>query len=354
MATEDRVREPGWWPTKGTPALEEFAGSLACAECHGTKAATQKTTPMAHASIRAQNAPILRTHETLGFRLDPYVYWLLRKEDGTTYSVSDGTKAISAPLAWAFGFGVRGQTYVFERDGAFYESRLSYYDSIEGLDFTPGHPRATPASIESALGRRMDDSETHLCFGCHTSASTIRGHFDPAHLTEGVTCEACHGPGAKHVAAMKDGDFEPGKKLIFNPASLEQVASVEFCGACHRTLVDVSLMGLYDVRNVRFQPYRLETSKCWRLGDARLTCLACHNPHQQLVHDVGSYDQRCLQCHRASKNLKPSKDRPGRACPVATQGCVTCHMPKYELPGMHSQFTDHRIRIVRKGAPYPN
>jgi hypothetical protein len=29
-------------------------------------------------------------------------------------------------------------------------------------------------------------------------------------------------------------------------------------------------------------------------------------------------------------------------------------MPKIELPGAHFNFTDHRIRIVREGAPYPN
>ena len=29
-------------------------------------------------------------------------------------------------------------------------------------------------------------------------------------------------------------------------------------------------------------------------------------------------------------------------------------MPKYELPGAHSKFSDHYIRIVKSGEPYPN
>jgi hypothetical protein len=29
-------------------------------------------------------------------------------------------------------------------------------------------------------------------------------------------------------------------------------------------------------------------------------------------------------------------------------------MPKVDLPGAHFKFTDHRIRIAREGAPYPN
>jgi hypothetical protein len=29
-------------------------------------------------------------------------------------------------------------------------------------------------------------------------------------------------------------------------------------------------------------------------------------------------------------------------------------MPKMELPGSHALFTDHQIRIVKAGEPYPN
>jgi formate-dependent nitrite reductase cytochrome c552 subunit len=39
---------------------------------------------------------------------------------------------------------------------------------------------------------------------------------------------------------------------------------------------------------------------------------------------------------------------------VAKANCVTCHMPKIELPGAHARFTDHQIRIARAGEPYPN
>jgi formate-dependent nitrite reductase cytochrome c552 subunit len=34
--------------------------------------------------------------------------------------------------------------------------------------------------------------------------------------------------------------------------------------------------------------------------------------------------------------------------------CVTCHMPKLELPGAHFAFTDHYIRIVQPNIPYPD
>jgi hypothetical protein len=40
-------------------------------------------------------------------------------------------------------------------------------------------------------------------------------------------------------------------------------------------------------------------------------------------------------------------------CPVARRDCVTCHMPKIEIPEAHAEFSDHWIRIAKPGAPYP-
>jgi formate-dependent nitrite reductase cytochrome c552 subunit len=38
---------------------------------------------------------------------------------------------------------------------------------------------------------------------------------------------------------------------------------------------------------------------------------------------------------------------------VSKNNCVSCHMPKIELPGAHYKFSDHRIRIVKPNEPYP-
>ena len=94
----------------------------------------------------------LRSHDQVTFHLPPYSYQITRKENGSVYSVTDGAHTISAPLGWAFGLGESGQTYVFERNGTFYESRVSYYRAIDGLDFTPGAPRTASPTLEDALG----------------------------------------------------------------------------------------------------------------------------------------------------------------------------------------------------------
>jgi hypothetical protein len=100
------------------------------------------------------------------------------------------------------------------------------------------------------------------------------------------------------VAAMRDHDYENGPSTIMNPKYLSASDSVDFCGACHRTWADVA-MGMstnMGAAKVRFQPYRLEMSRCWGAGvDARITCIACHDPHQRLVHELSSYDAKCLR-----------------------------------------------------------
>lgn len=346
-ATKERIRSAGWWPTKSTPGRDEFLGPAACAECHSSQAAVQETTPMAKAGALAANSKTLQTHSTMTFQLGAYHYDLTRSGGSSVFSVSDGTQTVSTPIGWAFGEGETGETYVFERGGVFYEGRLSYFPGIQALDITPGQPRSTPSDLEGAIGRPMEADETHLCFGCHNTASSAGGQFAPGHLIPGVTCEACHGPGAKHVAAMKAGRIGEGLTHVLNPARLHPVESVDFCGACHRAWADVMESGMDGIATVRFQPYHLELSRCWGKGDARITCLACHDPHQPLAHDLGSYDSRCLRCHLATKGAKASSDHPGAACPESTKDCASCHMPKFEVPGTHAKFTDHQIRIVR-------
>ncbi|HSS96834.1 MAG TPA: multiheme c-type cytochrome, partial [Terriglobales bacterium] len=203
------------------------------------------------------------------------------------------------------------------------------------------------------------------CFGCHTTASTIGGHFDEKNLMLGVTCEACHGPGAKHassertlqIAGMPPDNFANGQ-AIFNPARLSPTDSVDFCGACHGAWWDVKLSGVKGVSTARSQPYRLEGSKCWGKGDTRLTCIACHDPHQPLQTDASAYDIVCYGCHllKGGGN-NTDKVKPGihsaQSCSVSTKNCVSCHMEKVEVPEMHYKFTDHRIRIVRADETFP-
>ncbi len=355
LATEMRVRGPGWWPTKGTPARTEYTGPDACTECHELKAETQQSTAMLHAAVRPPDSKSLREHANLPFQTGPYTYQLLTTPEKSTLTVNNETSSFSVDLLWALGSGHMGQTFIYQQDRKFYESHVSFYNATQSLDVTPGQSHSVPATLEDAAGRAIPLNEARLCLGCHTTASTTKNQFDPSAAFLGVTCEACHGPGAQHIAAARAKTEKRGSGLTFNPAQLARVDSVDFCGACHRTWQDVvsgQMVGA-GTFNVRFAPYRLENSRCWAEGDARVTCMACHDPHKPLSHDVASYDANCLACHASSTAEKKSENHPGAACPVATKNCVTCHMPKVEPPNLHSAFTDHWIRIAHPNSAYP-
>jgi hypothetical protein len=354
MATDERLEASGWWPTKRTVSLDDFVGTKECARCHPKIVATQIETPMAHAASLAADSTALREHQRLFRQVGRYGYTISNEEAGNNYNVGDGANSDSEILGWAFGLGNKGQTYVYQRNGSFYESRMSFFRSLQSLDLTPGHSAETPPTLGLAMGRLIDPDTLRRCFGCHATASTTRAGFNPSRLVLGVHCEACHGPGAKHAELMDDEKNAEGRQAIFNPRNLGPVAQVDLCGACHRTWYEVHRTRILGVENVRFQPYRLEGSRCWADGDARLTCTACHDPHKPLNHDAGAYDEKCLACHASSRSQKPSPDHPGRACPAAAKNCVTCHMPRVDLPSMHAPFVDHRIRIVRAESPYPD
>jgi hypothetical protein len=357
--TAQRLREKGWWPTRADAARKDYAGSDACAVCHQQIAAAQRQTPMAQAAGKASETQVLRSNSRISLSVPPFQTEIARSRTASDYSVARGGEAMTGQILWSMGDGVMGQTFVVQSGGSLFESQLSYFSAIKGLDVTPGHPPGVPRDLEHAFGERLSTETAQHCFACHTTISSVRGQFDPAKAIPGVTCEACHGPGALHVKAMQDKDEQKGRDAILDPSALNPVELVDFCGACHRTPLDVAAEKDFVPINIRFQPYRLSKSRCWSSPDPRITCIACHDPHQHLEEDLDAYDGKCLACHATSASKSSSGDvvqpHAGQQppCPVSAKRCVSCHMPRYQVPQMHGTFTDHDIRIVHPGDPYP-
>ena len=358
LSTTDHLAEPGFWPTQNGKSRGEYAGSATCASCHPSQVASQKKTAMARTSMHSGDSEILHSHPQMNFAVGRYHYDIKTDTERSVYSVTDGTHTLSETLLWAFGNGRVGQSYLFKKaDGKFYEARVTYFDSLGTLHFTPDRALDAPKDVEEAMDRPVDAAEIGRCFGCHTTASTIGEQFDEKNLTLGVTCEACHGAGGKHVsverAAMSGTGEPPAQTAVFNPSRLIPTDAVDFCGACHGTWWDVKLTGAKGVNTAKSQPYRLEGSKCWGNGDARLTCTSCHDPHAPLQTETAGYDKVCLSCH-VNGDAKKTASHAGAACPVSTQNCASCHMQKVYVPEMHYKFTDHRIRIVRPNEAFPD
>ncbi|HYO83726.1 MAG TPA: cytochrome c3 family protein [Bryobacteraceae bacterium] len=253
------------------------------------------------------------------------------------YEVRRGSDVIRVPVLWVFGSGRTGQTPLFELEGKLFESRVSLYKRKGGLDLTVGAANKAPATLLEAAGRQMSPADTKECFGCHSTRPA-----SSASMRTGVGCVRCHQtkpdhPGASATAAKASA-------VSFESAGAQEIS--DLCGECHRTWEQVMLMKLRGVSTVRFQPYRLTQSKCYDPADKRISCVSCHDPHRPAEISTKRVDAACQSCHSAASAKPP--------CGHGPENCASCHMPKFELPGAHAEFSDHRIRVARKGEPFPD
>ena len=193
----------------------------------------------------------------------------------------------------------------------------------------------------------MSRDDKLRCFGCHATHASRGTQPTLDAMTPGVQCAHCHEGTAEHMEALAS---KSGKPVV--PAALTRLQNLSaeqaanFCGRCHRTWAEIAMEGHPSIANIRFQPYRLTGSKCYDPDDARISCVACHDPHQEVSAQAADYDPKCLACHGGGK-------AGAKSCPTSKSKCVTCHMPKIDLPGAHYRFSDHRIRIVKANEPYP-
>jgi predicted CXXCH cytochrome family protein len=364
ITTRERLSTESWWPTMSSLPLDAFVGSDSCVRCHAGEAAHRQSTAMSRAASPARSAVFMKSASASSVSIGSLHYTLAATGEGLDYSVSEGNRSLSRKLDWVMGAGDLGLTFLYQSGGHWYQSRTTFYLDQSKLDITTGLENYSKTDLSSALGQELTPDETRRCFNCHSVHATTSGGFNPSRAEPGLGCEACHGPGRRHVDAMAaagDGQGHAAKLEnaetadIFNPAKLSPAASIDLCGACHRSSADVTFSTNQTGSSavVRFQPYRLEESACWRATqDARLTCTACHDPHRPLSRDPVSYDKQCLQCHSVpSSTAKPVLS--ARVCPRATNRCVSCHMPKVKVASMHGEFTDHFIRISKSDEEFP-
>jgi hypothetical protein len=317
-----------------------------CASCH-SQAKSQPSTSMAHALESVAECKVLIEHPILSTSVGKYSYRIERMGKQSMYSVSDGTRQLTIPIKWAMGASSAiGQTYILEKNGDLYESRVSYFSELNGLGPTLGSVGSMPRDLDEAAGRRMGVDDKLRCFGCHATNAVSGRNLTFDKLQPGVQCERCHESTQSHLGSMilEGFDSNPPQNTRIVSKSAEQVSN--FCGQCHRTWEEIALQGQLDISNIRFQPYRLTGSKCYDADDPRISCLACHEPHHEVIVKSTDYDAKCQACHGGGK-------LGARTCFVSNNDCASCHMPKLELPGAHHKFADHRIRIVRPNEKYP-
>jgi tetratricopeptide (TPR) repeat protein len=344
----------------GAPSTNAHDPDTACAQCHQQIYDSWKRTPMARASGPAAEGfiPADFTHAPSGVHyrvyLDQGQVWLsYQRPNAPSGHELDGKQL----LLFYLGSGRRGRTWLYQREGYWYEIPINWYAKKHVWDMTPNflNTREMPFTLPVDPG----------CLHCHASnvqesLPDARNHFaGPPFPRGGLTCETCHGDPTQHLARKGNGP-------ILNPAKLDPVRRDSVCLECHlEGEVAVVKLGrkiaafqpgdnLFDDA-VYFEDGRkagpggratsqwesLLESACKRASGDRLTCTTCHDPHATVAAEnrANYYRSRCLTCHAglASGHHQENPD------------CTSCHMPREETEDIaHEQATDHRIQIASK------
>ena len=147
-------------------------------------------------------------------------------------------------LALFVGSGHRGRTYLYHVEDWWFEAPINFYNGKQGYDMAPNFLSAK----EMPFNLPVDAG----CLHCHASAVQVqaagtRNRYPGANgsavlpfLQGGITCEACHGDAAAHLASE-------GKVAMINPAKLTPERRDAVCYRCH-------LEGETNVQNPKRSP----------------------------------------------------------------------------------------------------
>lgn len=141
------------------------------------------------------------------------------------------------------------------------------------------------------------------CADCHADVNKSFANATHANIawkgTEGLDlgCEACHGPGSKHI---EEGGT---RTAILNPNR-----DPSTCMQCH-----INVQGQFHLPSAH------------PVASGKVTCTDCHEPHGAAMPGTGTHmavaQDNCLSCHQAQRGPFVFEHEAMR------EGCTVCHEP---------------------------
>jgi len=228
----------------------------------------------------------------------------------------------------------------------------------------------------------------HMCAACHATGlrkgyDAERDRFDTTWAEPDVACEACHGPGAAHVAAMRHTDrpadathalpvslpertewvFAEGAAIARPAAPPAASDELDTCAPCHarrgllrerpphgQPLADDHRLALleeelyFDHGGIRDEVFVHGSFLQSRMHAAGVRCSDCHDPHSLGLRTGDAPDAVCGDCHRPAVFATPAHHHHEQDSPGAS--CVACHMPDRTYMGVDAR-RDHAFRVPR-------
>ncbi|MGE4550629.1 MAG: tetratricopeptide repeat protein [Opitutales bacterium] len=355
-----------------------YVGSANCAECHAEEFAKWQGSHHFHAMELPSPATVRAdfngsTHERYGVTSRFF-------REGEKYLVeTENEKGAMGVFEVKYTFGWEPlQQYLV----AFPDGRLQVLPTcwdVEKEEWYHIYPDEHIKPDDPLFWTRSMQNWDHMCADCHST--NLKKRFDPATRTfatifkeMNVSCEACHGPGAKHVERARSGNGWanlPDHGLT--DLNSTNTVQVEACAKCHARRGAV-----YPNHHAgaRFLDHFLpEVTQPWTPGVAHPTyhvdgqiddevyvygsfiqskmyhkevrCSDCHDMHTTRILAKGNL--LCIRCHSPKPENLTIYDSPAHHFhEMGSKGaqCVECHMPDKTYMGIDAR-RDHSIRIPR-------
>lgn len=364
----------------GSPLPQEapaaFVGSEKCRQCHETQYKKWLGSDHRLAMAEANDDTVLGDFGDVRFT-DPSSHVVSRffRKNGKFYVETEGPDGKPGVFEIAYTFGARPlQQYLVPFPGGRLQCLNIAWDVDKKAWYRlPPYDAVPPGDWLHWTGGGQ--TWNAMCAECH-STNVTKG-YDPAtgdyHTTWSeitVGCEACHGPGSRHLAWAAMPPLARSRTdnagLTVRTGTTTADAQIRLCAPCHSRrfqlgdnrhtqgeLLDILVPellndGLYFCDGqILAEDYvygSFVQSKMYQRG---VRCSDCHDVHSLKLHKEGN--AVCTQCHRAAvydtKEHHFHKDfHEGR--PSEGHLCVRCHMPGRTYMGIDTRL-DHSLRVPR-------
>jgi len=351
-----------------------FTGTASCRSCHQT--AYDRWTGSHH-----DRAMAVATEETVvgDFNdttfTDHGVTSRFYRRDGKFLVSTEGPGGATAEFEVAYTFGWTPlQQYLIPFPGGRLQALSVAWDAIERRWFYLYPGQAIPAS-DWLHWTRNGQNWNGMCAECHST--NLKKNYDPDTETYDTTwsdinvgCEACHGPGSRHVAWAKIPPMARpalvSEGLVVSTTSLSGPQQVELCAPCHSRRAELgdydhtglqlldhmlpSLLteGLYEADGQQLdEVYKYASFLQSKMYARGVACRDCHDSHSVKLLKDGN--ELCLQCHE--RDVYDTGDhhfhKPTyQGQPSDGVKCMKCHM--VERPYMVIDWrADHSFRRPR-------
>ncbi len=386
-----------------------YVGGQVCAGCHTVETERWKGSHHALAMQKVSAATVLG--DFADARVVHFGVVTTFSRSGDKFMVrTDGSDGALHDYEIAYTFGVYPlQQYLIAMPGGRFQALGIAWDSRPkqegGQRWFHLYPDQKLAAGDRLHWTGRDQTWNYMCADCHST--NLQKNYDLAADTYATTwtdldvaCEACHGPGSRHVAwakAQAEGGSYPSstnasrmgltnwlkptdkgrwemnpetgiaRRPLPNPPPLAGEGRVgvstelETCAACHsrRKVIAKNPMpgapyldaylsallepGLYHADGqIDGEVYEYGSFLQSRMHAAGVTCSSCHDPHSAKLHAEGN--GLCAQCHLSAR-FDTTEHHHHKSGGAGVQ-CVDCHMPTKTYMVVDAR-RDHSIRVPR-------